>query len=469
MAASPVAVSWVEEMERAATRALRAQERRSQTLKAKIEAGLAKLDELGELVDSRLNASVTASTEERKEKVKADLRARRFGELTRRELRIAASLLFQVPIATLKELVVARPESHGMLVEAFCNQWTVGRDEPRRRELATLVMGAPPNGRVLHRGINVDLRDAETPANLVKRHSVDFTGTIDFVHNQLGCRNGWQFGYEALAAWVEMAAASEGAIHVWRQIEAQPRAASPILPALSETRWVDGWPEGGRGGSAPLRTQVTVVRALLQLALKDQRGPNALFIDKLLRLSSFGDPRASRVSEYWRALQARDPILFGQFVDMLMKEDLDFFFQRAMSARDRKDFWLSYVGPIRRTIAVLAKDTHQRLDDELQGSEAGRRVLARTRVARRGRVNAFCLLFDRVVVVEFSEVGNAAYVYQRDVFEQKVYPEGATIDAATDLRRGDLPHSRVLHHTNWQTQASELLSEYGVERSPPSA
>jgi hypothetical protein len=469
MAAALGTESRVEEMVRAAARALRVQDRHSQTLEAKIETGLAKLEELGELVDSRLNASVAASTEERKEKVKADLRARRFAELTRRELRIAASLLFQVPITMLRELVVARPDSHGMVVEAFCNQWTDRRDDRQRRELAILAMGAPPNGRVLHRGIPLDLRDAETPASLVKRRSEDFASTIDLVQNQLRCRNGWQFSSEVSAAWIEMAAATGSAIGVWQQISAQPRAANPILPALSENRWFDGWPDGSRGGTAPPRTQVTVVRALLQLALNDQRGPSEDFVEKLLQLSSFGDPRAARVSEYWRALQARDPVLFGQFVDMLMEEDLELFFQHAMSAEDRKEFWLSYVGPIRRTIAVLAKDTHERLDEALQGSDTGRGVLARTRVAKRGRVSAFCLVFDRVVVVEFSEVGNAAYVYQRDVFEQSVYPDGAAIDAATDLRRSDLRHSRVLHHVNWQTQATDLLSDYGVVRPPPSS
>lgn len=467
MAAPPVAASWVEVMAREATSALGAQERRARTLTTKLDAGLAKLDGLGELVDARLHASVAGSTEERKEKVKADLQARRFGALTRRDLRIAASLLFQIPTATLKELVAARPDSHGMLLDAFCNQWTDGRDNPRRREIATLAMGAPPESRVLHRGVPVDLRDPEAPTHLVKRHSADFAGTIGFVHNQLGCRNGWQFSSEAFAAWIEMVAARESAVGVWRQIEAQPRAASPVLPALPGGRWFDGWPDGGRCGTAPPRTQITVVRALLQLALNDQRGPSRHFIDKLLRSPSFGDPRAARISENWRALQERDPALFGQFVDLLMEEDLDLFFQHAMSAKDRKEFWLSYVGPIRRTIAVLAKDTHARLEDELKKSDAGRAVLARTRVAKKGKVNAFCLVFDRVVVVEFSEVGNAAYVYQRDVFEQRVYPEGTTIDAATDLRRSDLRHSRVLHHVNWQTQASDQLRSYGVERPPP--
>jgi hypothetical protein len=451
---------WLNEMEERARALLTAQASSWESVAQEVRRVKAKLNELGERVESDLTAAIDTSWLELKERVKDKVLRNDFVDLTRKELRIAARLLFEIPIPTLRALVAAKRGSHAMLLDAFCNEWTDRRDHPARRELAALVMGAPPGVRLLHRGIAIDLGDQDAPAKLTGRGPPDLAKLVELLRT-LGCRTSWQFSSEAIAASISTIAGRTPRT-VWSQLTAQPRDGSIVLPALSEKRWADGWPIGG--GTAPVRTQVTVVIALLQVCLEYADAASDVFLDKLLRFSRFGDPRMS-LSPHWQELRNREPDLFHEFLGRLVRDDLKLFFQHAMTAKDREEFWLLYIRTIRRTVAVLAKDTRLRLEQALRGTKEGRGVIERTCLVPTGRLNAFCLYFEKVVVVEFSEVGNAAYLYPRDVFEAKVFPPNSTPPSAAALRRRDVPHARILHSTDWQSEAARVLREYGIHPS----
>jgi len=445
---------WVRRMEDAARSSLSADATSWANAERAVRLDRARMDELGERVDSRGNASVGASPQRLKEEVHAAVLQGRFPDLNRRKLRIAANLQFEIPTAKLRDLIAARPESHVMLLEAFCNHWTDHRDHPRRKELAELVKLAS------HRAGALDLTRRDAPSYLVGKGETELTVVLTRLQERSGCRPTWQFTSEAVAEWIKTTASNRSAVIAWEQLKESPRAAMRVLPALQNRTWVDGWPVGG--GTAPSYTQVTAVIALLRGFIDQQCPVGHAFIDKLLRFSRFGDPRLPPLSEYWKDLRARDRRLFDDFSTLLVKDDLALFFRHAMREKEREEFWLHYLHHIRRTIPVLSKDTRAELRRVLGGTEQGLSVLKRTRVAERGSISAFCLVFDDLVVVEFSDTGNAAYFYRRDAFERQIFPEHMVVAKSVDLKRTDVEHDRLLHGPNWQIKAVKLLRKYGV-------
>jgi hypothetical protein len=142
------------------------------------------------------------------------------------------------------------------------------------------------------------------------------------------------------------------------------------------------------------------------------------------------------------------------------------FFRYAMDETDRERFWLRYLKQIRGTLVVLSRDRYQDIQRRIGAEEAGRAMLCRARKAESSGVSGFCLFFDRIVAVEFSEVGNAADLYPREQFTQQMLPALDPVRSVTAaLKRRDFRSERLLHHSGWQTDAAELLRRYGV-RSP---
>jgi hypothetical protein len=71
------------------------------------------------------------------------------------------------------------------------------------------------------------------------------------------------------------------------------------------------------------------------------------------------------------------------------------------------------------------------------------------------------------VVIEFSETGNAAYIYSRKAFESGgVKLRSQTFNLRDDLKRMDDAHERILHLTEtrqrWEVKAKRMLSELGI-------
>jgi hypothetical protein len=107
----------------------------------------------------------------------------------------------------------------------------------------------------------------------------------------------------------------------------------------------------------------------------------------------------------------------------LCEQDLSVFSQHAMNEPDRRTFWLRYLGSIERTGCVLDVDVrrrlHARLAEHAELSSAIDRVFV---FSRRSNVQALFMLFAEHAVVEFSDIGNAAYVYKKQYFIEKMEP-----------------------------------------------
>lgn len=182
-----------------------------------------------------------------------------------------------------------------------------------------------------------------------------------------------------------------------------------------------------------------------------------------------GDPRLQYCAPNWRTmpLEARD-----RFLGWLAKETLQFFFNTLVPRNDenrrRADFWLEYAkkpGKI-KDFQVAVSD-----DDRYKILASRTKTIPSYSTISGGRTSAFLMVFAGYgadyVVIEFSETGNAAYIYLRKAFESAgMTMRSSSFDLRNDLKRMDDAHERIIHLTEsrepWETKARRMLAELGI-------
>ena len=221
---------WVRKLEDDTRSAVTANKTSWSNSEHSVRRSQARMDELGERMELRVDAKVDGSAPKLRDEVRQAVMEGRCQDLNRQELRIAAGMLFDLPLARLEALIAARQESHSMLLEAFCKRWTEQRGYPGRRELAALVMGAPVGVRLLHRGVRVDLFREDAPEQLINNRLLfgnpfpDLPAALRLLQERLGCLAAWQFTSEAVAAWVELTATYRSVGDAWSGLKEQPPA-----------------------------------------------------------------------------------------------------------------------------------------------------------------------------------------------------------------------------------------------------
>lgn len=203
-----------------------------------------------------------------------------------------------------------------------------------------------------------------------------------------------------------------------------------------------------------------------KLILSDLQLRNITFASNLLNLvirdERLGDPRISSSASNWRGMSdARDRIL-----SRLAKETIEFFFNALVPANDenrrRADFWLKYTkkpGKIKDfQVAISQEDKyniHNRNDNLVEYSNL-----------EGGKTSAFLMVFEgfkeEFVVIEFSETGNAAYIYQRRKFEYIGINLRTKLYHRQHLKRMDDVRDRIVHNGNWEIPATQKLAELGI-------
>jgi hypothetical protein len=143
-----------------------------------------------------------------------------------------------------------------------------------------------------------------------------------------------------------------------------------------------------------------------------------------------------------------------------------------MREDDRERFWLRYLGSIRRTFCVLDPNAYEVLERKLSGaSEATRSALGRvvrTRSTPIDASSAFCLFFDDFVMVEFSVVGNAGYLYDRRAFEREFLPtiQDGCLTSPASLKNKQAAAFRLIHRRDWQVEMDMQLLSRNVRSDP---
>lgn len=176
--------------------------------------------------------------------------------------------------------------------------------------------------------------------------------------------------------------------------------------------------------------------------------------------STFGDFRSPPLTEGWQRVRDNTPEPFEALRRRLLGSDLRLFFRLVHGAEDRLKFWESYLPQLRGTSCLLDPGSFVRVRNALRASPDPTAQSALDRVRRAGGgPPAFCLFFDDIVVVEFSEVGNAAYIYSRRQFEEKfalALRKQISDTAQLKASRQDRDW-RIHHHKGWEWKARRQI------------
>jgi hypothetical protein len=178
-----------------------------------------------------------------------------------------------------------------------------------------------------------------------------------------------------------------------------------------------------------------------------------------------GDPRLASNAPGWRTMsqEAKE-----RFLAWLAKETLQFFFDTLVPTNDenrkRAKFWLDYAkkqGKVKDfQVAVSDEDVHK-----IKASRA-KTIPSHSRVTG-GKTSAFLMVFEgygtEYVIIEFSETGNAAYIYKREAFESAGTKLRSSSFHLTDvLKRRGAEEDRIIHIGEWEPKARRTLSELGI-------
>jgi hypothetical protein len=181
-------------------------------------------------------------------------------------------------------------------------------------------------------------------------------------------------------------------------------------------------------------------------------------------------------SRGWSKVKTFDEPAYLKFLELLISDDLEIFFAHAMTDVRRKNFWLMYLKSIQRTVCILDRGAYARLTKHLAGADkkmAAALSRARQFTTKGGpsSAQAFCLYFKSIVIVEFSETGNAMYVYDRGVFEQSFQPDiyknknknKNKCNGHSSLKVQRLARERIIHtHANWEAETRGALSRMSI-------
>jgi hypothetical protein len=406
------------------------------------------------------------------------LRTRRFQELSPREQRHTAKQFRHATPAQMQEFLAIHPANWlGFATECF-RDFEQLSESPEFAGYTRLLCLAPPSVAFVHHlGRPQDVVGISGPTNVARKIK---GANVCEARNALQGRGfdpAWSFTAVALAMWTKLFV-DKGATfgRVWGDVARDLVVESMLLPRLEgRLSWFSPEPRPVRVRGA-LAGSAVVVASLIQAAFASGVDPSQWsdFTERLLR-SEFRDPRVPPDSLGWSKVRGFDPAAYNQFLEHLISEDLEVFFNHAMSDLRRKQFWLRYLKSIRRTVCVLDRSKHDQLTRQFAGADkkltaAISRARQFTRRTASGGVHAFCLYFDSIVVVEFSETGNAAQIYQRAEFERRLgQPIHANqVSDHAKLKQPGLALERILHMGDeWEYKAQLQLQEQGIYPATP--
>jgi hypothetical protein len=175
-----------------------------------------------------------------------------------------------------------------------------------------------------------------------------------------------------------------------------------------------------------------------------------------------GDPRLRESAVNWRSVA---PEAAKRYLSWLARDSILFFFNTILpnnsDNRRRKDFWLRYRDRIRDFQVAVSETDIWKVKSSQRGSEA----LYYSTVAH-PTTSAFLMKFEgyggSFLVVEFSEKGNAAYIFRMSDFEGR----GLSLRTRRFELRNHLKFDdshRILHIAEWEPKAAyKLAAEFGI-------
>lgn len=373
----------------------------------------------------------------------------------------ARSLCLSVETATLPDVIGALSRSEILprrkfwiagLIAAYFGKWREMERPEEVEELLCRVLG-------LYKGRNRSLlgyrdrRDrlfsARAPAALAKEMVGDRRETIDFLQNlEIPATSGlglavadsaiqaWRYEFRVAEYGCSEREALDRLEYLLTKLLCSPNVRAEVFAGGVTECVLSGWADRS----------------------KEFRKHSLRFIHDSPRL---GDPRLPANRANWTAVDTK---VKQTVLSWLAHDALLFFFEQVLPDRsevaERKKFWLQYVGRVSDFRVALSTEDRTRLR-----AEAGK--LPQFSQTDHAKTSAFLMRFrgqSDMVVVEFSQSGNAAYLYDAKVFEDRVgtfHRPRFGIDS--ELKHRDKV-GRILHvpRGGWQDKARKQMATYGI-------
>ena len=239
------------------------------------------------------------------------------------------------------------------------------------------------------------------------------------------------------------------------------------IPTLRDYLFAELFPWNGW---APGLFKLEVSRTILHPSTTQSADVQECVRRFVLDDARLGDPRRANENRLkWVGISEAE----RRVIEWLSQLDIVFFFESVLpkgeDPQGRKEFWLQYVSAIKKSRPLLRREDKERLQRDLR--ETGLKLVHAGSMDEWSTASAFLLDFGPLMVIEFSETGNACYVYrQKDV--EKVLADFWTSQpfAQRKLRRRDLAHERIVHRQRkspwhsggWEESAAQLLARFDI-------
>jgi EH_Signature domain len=441
------------------------------TIKTRLAETVVELDRLAERVDEGEAARATRREAvvdvERALKLIAEGRAR---DLTRREARTVAALPHRMTALGLGALLRAHPDGVRHTIRACFANWEKFRDGPMSADQVLVIDEAASRPNTMPALDPITLRyrlatdGVQGPTRVARMlTATSIEAALHEVTATFMLRPSWTYTGFVLAEWLQLQIQATASIDAaLLDIRARSDLSAQLLPAAYGDRTTQ---VAARSRRTTLGLQAYVTAILLRAA---NREPPALSSAGLAALSdhligsTFRDPRVPPTTAGWEEVRRLEPRGYDKFLARLIEQDLEVFFRYAMNEPDRRKFWLWCRTRIRRTMCILDAGDRDDLRRKLSASDELRGAIERAYTfAKSSPVSAFCLFFDQVVVVEFSDNGNAAYVYGRSHFEGsfQARAEKGLLAKGDSLKVKERALTTIRHQGDWQERALEWISE----------
>lgn len=179
--------------------------------------------------------------------------------------------------------------------------------------------------------------------------------------------------------------------------------------------------------------------------------------DYVLCSPDLGDPRIETVK--WGTF---DEAAKQAFISWLAEEDISLFFELIIKndPHQRKPYWLRYAEEAHNSMLIVGEADYDIHKDALKEFHAQGRTFGKGYGIPS---SAFILDFGRIAIVEFSEINNACYVYNRADLPDLFKTTAAGWKDLRGLKDKDKSIHVQSHHRNWRDALDAFMLTHGVK------
>ena len=195
----------------------------------------------------------------------------------------------------------------------------------------------------------------------------------------------------------------------------------------------------------------------VEVSVKNKNEAKDFLKDYFINHIDYKDPRKN--IEKWLSF---DENARNIFISWLNEQDIKVFFDVFIDydPHGRKHFWLNYSRHVKNTQILQCPNLVQNIRNKDKISELRKKGYVFSELVN-AQSNAFILDFENFTVIEFSESGNACYIYEKNNLPTK--KDKKTYYAA-ELRDKTKAANVVIHNKSWQYNLRNWLAQRGIRQ-----